>query len=660
VAQEPQIRPRSPEPSRVPVRTWPTPNATDLLFYVEKDGNLAVNQAAPAPKSWAYGDPYFDQKNFPNHKLVYVSPQSAEQWSRWYYAANRENQDEYNWSHSVADLGGTKFSSVERSYLTLRSEYDPLVPTMGTVMADVPKGKFEETFIMAYRKEVRVGEAELDSLYVAEQRTFIKRVTITEIGIRQRTGKGEFDVTTLFYKGEVVPGVTPETPIEALVADQTNAYWGAQPDGSFRGVNEISENWYAVTHRVFLDLEPGYKKTASRLKPSQFFCPQATSSTTSIVVTTEGTPADPAPNLGEEITVEKTGLVESTTTTVQQGSPQPLPGLNALDDGYAYPTIRTLVLTSAVPSSRQGVDGTGKITEYQAVDPCNSVSDQRQLVSPETEYQKTVERLAPPKFYVQGLVSSSDVVSFNGAGAPATPTAALNEQIRITVKGKLVHTATTSQAGDPVPVLGTSFDERTGATFFETQEVVLQGDVVEGSIGADGYLVTFQGDDANFALKDTRKIVDPTSITYYDVVNYEWPPVLLSITLTEWTARNSRGPVIYPDYTVKKGFSGPQIATVVQFWQKDPYTPAPPVQMIPEAMDFQSPLFSIGIPPCLHDETEFFCNIGTTDPQWEPQSYSKTFDATNFVDWPDTITWEAVQPYRGGYLVTSYTLAKPA
>jgi len=657
VAQEPQIRPRSPEPSRVPVRTWPTPNPTDLIFYVERDGNLPANQAPPGAKSWAFDDPYFDRVNYPNHRLVYVSPQSPEQWSRWYYAADRDHQDEYNWQHTVADLGSTKFSSVDRAYVTPRADYDPQAPLIGSVMASVPAGKFSEEYILAYRKEVKIGEPELDSLYVAEQRTFIKRVMTTEVSIRQKTGRGDFDTTTLYYKGEIVlDGIT----IEDLVDDQINTYWGAQDDGSFRSVNQISENWYAVTLRTFIDLEPEYKDSASRLRPPQFYCPQATNTTTAISITDEGAPTPPTPSLGQEVTVSKVGSVLTVTTTEQTGSPEPLPGLNALDDGFAYPVERTLIPTSSVPNIRQSVDSDGKITEYQATDPCNSVAEVRQIVSPETEYQKDAGRLAPEKFFTQGLVTTSNAISFDGNGEPTAPTVALKERAQVTVKGKIVHNIVKAQIGTPTSVIGTTFDERTGATFFNSEELVTQDEVLEDSIESDGYLTTYQGVDANWAVRATRKVADTTHITYYDVVNYEWPPVFVSLNLTPWVARNGRGGTIYADYIVKQGFSGPQIATVNQWWQSDPYHPDPPVFMIPRGINFNSPLFTISIPPCLHGNLNFYCNIGTEDPDWEQQVYSKDFPATNLTDWPDTITWHEVHPNRGGYLVTSYTLPKPS
>ena len=656
--KEPQIPPRTPAPGIVPVRAWPTPNKTDVLFYVERDATL------PANKDWSFGDPYRasfagGQGTYQNHKLVFVSEQTPDQWSRWYYAADREAQDLYNFQFTKADFNGTKFDGVRRSYLTSRADFDPAAPTPGSLMPNSPENKFPtpEEFILADRQQVFAQEQQLGSLYVMEELVYVKRVTITEVGIRERTGRGEFNVTTLYYKGEVASG---STTIEDLVTDQGNTYWGAQTDGSFRGVNQLSESWYAVTLRVFMDLEPDYRKSASRLKPGQFFCPQATVTTTTKSITTEGAPADPAPNLGEEITVEKSGTVQTVATTVQSGSPQPLPGLNALDDGFAYPVTRTLVLTSSVPSTRQEVESGGTITEFTSVDPCNSVAEERQMVSPETEYLAVAERLAPAKFYVQGLVTTSDVISFTASGEPTLSPIALNEQARVTVKGRIEHTISTAQLGSPVAVASTTFDERTGATFLETEEVVPQGDVAAGAIDSDGNLVTYRGVDANWAVKGTRNVASPDEITWSKIVNYEWPAVLTNFTFTSWTRKISGTVETLPDFTFKQGFSGPQKATVRQWWQLAPPTVTSPEQMIPEGATFNTPLLQFSIPPCLHGEIEAHCNIGSEDDEWESAYYSKTFPATNLTDWPETVVWVESNPYNGGYIVTEYTLDKPS
>lgn len=256
--------PAVPSPPQAPARqkllAFLTPSIADLLFYETKEG-----RRTDAP---AYGTAHPDTANWPNHKLVYVKQADEEgQFFRWYYAAARSAQDAYNFEHTVADIGGNKFSAVKRTYVNLRSAYTPLTPTMGTAMPNVPASLFSETFILAERQEQRIGDQELDSLFIVEQLTYVKRVTITEVTVRQKTGKGDFDVTTLYYKGENVSGVSPATTIQALVADQNNAYWGAQSDGSFRSVNQLSENWYAVTDRTFLDLESEYQKSASKLYP---------------------------------------------------------------------------------------------------------------------------------------------------------------------------------------------------------------------------------------------------------------------------------------------------------------------------------------------------------------------------------------------------------
>ena len=244
---EPQIRPRSPEPSRVPVRTWPTPNTTDLLFYVERDGNLPINQCAPGAKSWAYGDPYFDRVNYPNHKLVYVSPQSPEQWSRWYYAADRTHQDDYNFSWSSTDIGGTRFQTVVRTYLTLRSQFVAGTPKIGTPMELVPATVFGEyqagDFVLASTKQVRT-ETELDSLYVAEERVFVRRCTITELPFDEATSAILSSTDTLYFGTEVVTGMLTAA---ALFADRANAFWGTSATGYVTDGRQLTCDWYLIT-----------------------------------------------------------------------------------------------------------------------------------------------------------------------------------------------------------------------------------------------------------------------------------------------------------------------------------------------------------------------------------------------------------------------------
>lgn len=235
-------RPRSPAPNIQPVFIWPTPEEADLIFYVEKDGRLPANKQG----QWEYGDSYPDVVKYPDHKLIYVSPQSDEKWSRWYYASDRINQDEYNWQHSVAGLGNAPYDTVVRTYLTPRSEYDSVDPAQGTAMPDVPADKFAATaFVLSDRRQIKVEE-QLDSIYILEERTYVEKVTLSGHEFDDFTGLGYLTTRTHYFRGEIVTGVLT---IEALVAAPTNAYWGLQSDGIVRSAQQISDNWWLVTER---------------------------------------------------------------------------------------------------------------------------------------------------------------------------------------------------------------------------------------------------------------------------------------------------------------------------------------------------------------------------------------------------------------------------
>lgn len=231
-------RPRTPAPHINPVFLWPTPEERDLLFYVERNGDLPANQ------TWEYGAPYIDALTYPDHKLVYVTPQTPDAWSKWYYASNRIEEDEYNWTFSDADIGGTKFKSVQRVYVTPREDFDPLVPAMGAAMPNVPRDKFTETYILAGREQIQVEDEVLRSLYIFERRTYVKRITVTDNEYNPELEQNLSVRQILYYRGETISG----TPIETLVADEDNAYWGLT-ETTARSGKQLSDNWFLITEQ---------------------------------------------------------------------------------------------------------------------------------------------------------------------------------------------------------------------------------------------------------------------------------------------------------------------------------------------------------------------------------------------------------------------------
>ncbi len=237
--------PRSPAPQHDPVFSWPTPNKADYLFWVEKNADLPKN------KDFTYGEIYkgSNAQLYPNHRLVFVTPQTDDKWSKWIYASDRITQDAYNWEFADADIGGTKFKAVKRTYVHLRANFTVAEIIMGTQMPNVPAGLFTGEYVLAIRKETRIPEQELDSLFIAEERVFVQRCTITDINNDPTLGVGVSKVTTLYYRGEQISG----TPVETLFADSSNAFWGTLSDGVVREGQQISDNWFAVIVTSSLD-----------------------------------------------------------------------------------------------------------------------------------------------------------------------------------------------------------------------------------------------------------------------------------------------------------------------------------------------------------------------------------------------------------------------
>lgn len=199
--------PRTPAPHINPIFLWPTPERRDLLFYVERDGKL------PANKTWAFGDPFWDPLTYPDHKLVYVSPQDAEERSRWYYASDRINEDAYNWEITGDEL--------IRTYLVPRGKYRQNPSTLPV------NQQLEDEFLwppVATADEVFTGygfaddtvnrtETELDAVYVIVRRRFIVPVQ-TNVLYDASIERNVTVTKELIGKATATGSTTPGTQIE--------------------------------------------------------------------------------------------------------------------------------------------------------------------------------------------------------------------------------------------------------------------------------------------------------------------------------------------------------------------------------------------------------------------------------------------------------------
>lgn len=211
----------------------------DLLFSESVDGRI------PGNEKWEYDTPHWNKREWPHHVLVHVEPDGDQgQQVRW-YAAKREYQDLYNFESAQADIGGTKFNLVIRTYIWRRSdEFKFRPPTMGDVMPDVPAGLFAmETFILGECLQQGTGNEHLDSVFVLERRTYIDRQPITTQELDDELGIVITKTTRLYYRGEPIPG------------PPADMFWGTHfppsgllaPGGPTLEIDQISDNWWATS-----------------------------------------------------------------------------------------------------------------------------------------------------------------------------------------------------------------------------------------------------------------------------------------------------------------------------------------------------------------------------------------------------------------------------
>jgi hypothetical protein len=225
-------------PKRQDTKVFPTPLVGDVLFSQIED---CTRKDFPA-----YGTPHPDTAKWPYHKLVFIRAVENQRDGiyEFFYAADRSSQDLYNWEFTKADIGGQNFDAVQRTYVTPRASFAPATPAMGAAMPNVPNNLFSGSYVLAQRRQTRIGEQTLDSLYVADVHVYVKRCTIRNIGTDELNGKALYSTETLYYATEVVTGSLTASD---LFAAPTNAYWGLQTDGTERSGRQLSCEWYAIT-----------------------------------------------------------------------------------------------------------------------------------------------------------------------------------------------------------------------------------------------------------------------------------------------------------------------------------------------------------------------------------------------------------------------------
>lgn len=264
-----------------------TPKVADLVVVEVVDASRNVSSADSADDvadiNGNYGAAHPDTLRFKDFKLSLIKNADSEQgqFQLWYYVKDRESQDEYNWEFQAAGASNPIYDTVVRTFVLLRSTYDESDPVIGSYMPTHERDPFttdavtktDNEYVLFEKKQVRSGDETLDSLYVVEQRIYVKRVPI-----RRTDVDSEFDIPlkskeTIYYKDETVFkttafGATDTTETTGITASALfkrnkvpNDFFGTylEPNslesqanknvGILREGRQLTDNWYAIAER---------------------------------------------------------------------------------------------------------------------------------------------------------------------------------------------------------------------------------------------------------------------------------------------------------------------------------------------------------------------------------------------------------------------------
>ena len=147
-----------PVPASAFISEYPTPDIRDYFVWERKDPSKP-NYEVPD-----HGDLYPIEGKYPNHRFVRSIPEKDGGYVLHVYAAEREDQEDYNHVVSYPYGGNTAFPRYVRTYLTLREDYAAVA--LGT--ADV---EFTDA-VLVDQEMLRLEDSVLDSLFVLERRTY--------------------------------------------------------------------------------------------------------------------------------------------------------------------------------------------------------------------------------------------------------------------------------------------------------------------------------------------------------------------------------------------------------------------------------------------------------------------------------------------------------
>ena len=143
--------------SKTVAAQFPTPLIQDLVIVVAKEVNT------PAYEVETYGAPHPDSEKFPDHKLALIQLSEDGLKAKWFYVADRDDQDLYNYALKFQAEDHTSAIYI-RQYVLPRDGYAPL--DNGTV------DSADDECTLIHEEVTGSADGELASLYIKVVRVF--------------------------------------------------------------------------------------------------------------------------------------------------------------------------------------------------------------------------------------------------------------------------------------------------------------------------------------------------------------------------------------------------------------------------------------------------------------------------------------------------------
>jgi hypothetical protein len=603
-----------PDEQRQDVRIFPTPDERDEIFYELVE---LSRESPPGELIQSYGTAHPEPNVWPDHKLVLIeAADDTGLWVRKWYAADRADQEAYNYSLSYPYGGATHYPQILRTYILPRGE-DPLA--LGSEDPGNPYGSANSYYLQPapstdqyLQPSPSTDSYALPAVSATSSGAVLVGQSEEPLGLDSKISSLYVKVTRVY---QVIPGSDDDVPGSGA-GQADNGYTVERPLGTdtfFR------LTWKLVLPRLVAD---------NYHSPDYNACP--ISGYESLVLVNETIESSDENNQISNVTRVYAGNIEGA----------PFPSADKVRyQGKFYPN--TLPPEKFVLSWRKMSDTyLTDAPEEQDVSTPSTVP----VAAPSNKYDGMVSVEAKPKNVLEGEKETTWYTDIEIA----------------TLRGENWDDSLRDYVPFTTFVIPSAEYENLGEPASGTQRDVTP-------LGTGWTMVTVQAPRETTIEILTSPFTDlgGSARSYLDSIPDQWPQVLKRMTPIL-----SDSGTISLDYEFDPAeYSGPCIACFQVAWSKTPPMIATNPTLAAEAFNTTSlrimwpGVLNVQIPACLHRNTETISGVdaGTyvfTGPLGT--NFYKAWPPTVYGDWPESYVKEvSVKPYLGGYRLEKITVHRP-